>query len=82
MTNEQEKIQAMHEKSGKFGNINSTLSTMTKLEEHLNYTKKLLDQVQKQIRVKREALKEADKIEAQLIKDQIDLLEEFYNKNK
>lgn len=48
----------------------------------LIYTKQLLEQLQKQIKVKKESLKEDEKIETQLIKDQIDLLEEFYNKNK
>ena len=55
---------------------------MKTLEQHLAYTKQLLNQTQMQIEAKENALKELKKIEDQLIKDQIDLLEEFYNKNK
>ena len=55
---------------------------MTTLSEHLIYTKQLLEQVQNRIKIKKESLKEDEKIEAQLIKEHIDLLEEFYNKNK
>lgn len=55
---------------------------MTTLEQHLAYTKMLLNQTQRQIKAKKESLKEDEKIENQLIKDQIDLLEELYNKNK
>ncbi|MGL5113622.1 MAG: hypothetical protein ACRC6O_13400 [Flavobacterium sp.] len=55
---------------------------MTTLSEQLDITKQFLNQTQKQIEAKENALKELKKIETQLIKDQIDLLEEFYNKNK
>jgi hypothetical protein len=55
---------------------------MTTLEKHINHTKELLEQCQIQIALKEKSLKELKKMEAELIKDQIDLLEELNYRNK